>query len=149
MHDYFATSGAQTSRDRLPRAICENSLTHLCANHPEVSLALIATTDAHVVSHRSHAGLDAARIAAMTSSIIAICESLSNELDGGGCQSASISMGEYTFVIAHIPTPQQSLALAIGVTHDILLARARRLTLDFSARIARSLDALDLPPSQP
>lgn len=133
----------------MPRAICENSLTHLCANHPEVSLALIATTDAHVVSHRSHAGLDAARIAAMTSSIIAICESLSNELDGGGCQSASISMGEYTFVIAHIPTPQQSLALAIGVTHDILLARARRLTLDFSARIARSLDALDLPPSQP
>lgn len=144
MHDYFATLGAQTSRDRLPRAICESSLTQLCANHPEVSLALITTTDAHVVSHRSHASLDAARIAAMTSSIIAICESLSSELDGGGCQSASISMGEYTYVIAHIPTPQQSLALAIGVTHEFLLARARRLTLDLAERIARSLDALDI-----
>ncbi|MBT2116903.1 hypothetical protein KK141_05110 [Dyella sp. LX-66] len=142
MNDYFTASEPQTPRDRLPRAICDSVLTRLCAANSDVGFALISTRDALVVSHRAHAQIDPSRLAAMTSSIIAICESLSQEFDGGHCQSVCLSMSGYTCVIAHIPANQHSLALAIGVRGEVLLARARRLTLDVAERVATSLNAL-------
>lgn len=153
MKNYFASLEPQTARDRLPRAICEGALTKLCMGNTSIGFALISTRDAHVVSHRAQTCMDSRRLAAMTSSILAICESLSNEFDGGSCLSVSLTMSEYTCVIARIPAEQHSIALAIGVRGEVLLARARRLTLDTADRIAASLDALTveqhLAPSTP
>ncbi|MGO4700795.1 roadblock/LC7 domain-containing protein [Dyella sp. 2RAB6] len=131
----------QTPRNGSPHAICESVLAELCAGNPDIGFAVISTKDARVVSHRAHAQIDPSRLAAMTSSIIAICESLSQEFDGGSCQSVSLTMSEYTCVIAHIPAAKHPLALAIGMRAQVLLARARRLTLDVAERVAASLNA--------
>ena len=125
----------------MPRAICESVLTKVCAGNSDIGFAIISSRDARVISHRAHAQIDPSRLAAMTSSIIAICESLSQEFDGGSCQSVCLTMSGYTCVIAHIPAGKHSLALAIGVRGEVLLARARRLTLDVAGRIATSLNA--------
>jgi hypothetical protein len=142
MNDDVAASEARMPHEPSPRAICEYALAKLCAGNTGIAFALITTRDARVVSYRAHASIDAGRLAAMTSSILAVCESLSNEFDGGGCHSVALSMREYTCVIARIPAAQHSISLAIGVRGDVLLAHARRMTLDLADRIAASLDAL-------
>lgn len=139
MHDSsIAAAKPLLSVQRL-RPMCEGALTQLCGRHPEISLVLVATADARLVSSRVADGLDAHRVAAMSAALLALGETLAQELSGGGCQSALLSMDSYTCAVVHIPDLRQSLLLAVGVRQNILPALARRLALDLAEKLSQSL----------
>ncbi|MBE1161865.1 roadblock/LC7 domain-containing protein [Dyella acidiphila] len=143
MHHSSMVAAMQASSAQQLRPLCEDALAALCDSRPEISLALIATADARLLSSRTPAGMDAHRLAAMTSSLLALGETLSRELSGGGCQSAMLSMHNYTCAVVHIPRAHQSLVLAVGVRQTIMPALARRMALDLAEKISLALDALE------
>jgi predicted regulator of Ras-like GTPase activity (Roadblock/LC7/MglB family) len=138
MHEPFAANAAFRRLAEL-RAICDRELAELCQQYPEISLAVVATADARLISMRSSLVQDGNRIAAMTGSLLGLCESMARELAGGSCQSAVVSMEHYTCIVVRIADPRHPLALAIGVGHNILLALSRRVALDLAARISSHL----------
>jgi predicted regulator of Ras-like GTPase activity (Roadblock/LC7/MglB family) len=143
MHDsYRAAVVAPLSALEL-RPLCESEVAKLCNNFPEVSLAVVATADARMVTCQSAKSRNGDRVAAMVGSLLALCESLSKELSGGTCHSALVSMNEYTCVIVHVQGWHQSLVLAIGVGSDVMLALARRLALDLADRLSTHLKAFE------
>jgi len=125
------------------RPLCEDEVARLCSSFAEISLAVVATADARLVTCQSRLARNDHRIAAMAGSLLALCETLSRELSGGTCQSAVISMDDYTCVIVHVPGLRQSLVLAIGVGQDVMLALARRLALDLADRLSARLKAYE------
>ncbi|GGA03264.1 roadblock/LC7 domain-containing protein [Dyella caseinilytica] len=143
MDDSLVAFGANPISASDIRSLCDSALLKLCDKHPEISLALVTTADAWLISHRFLEKMDAHRLSAMTASLLALCESLSKELSGGSCQSALLSMDSYTCVIVHINSAQQSLVLAIGVRQNVMIALARRFALDLAERISLSLRALE------
>lgn len=142
-------SGPSASVDALPisalqlRPLCDSELIRLCESYTEVTLAIVATADARLVSCKSGQSRDGHRIAAMTGSLLALCESLSRELSGGSCQSVVVSMDDYTCVIVHVTGMHQSLVLAIGVGQSVMLALARRVALDLADRLSIRLKAFE------
>lgn len=136
MHEPQAVSTAFRRMAEL-RAICDRELAELCQNYPEISLAVVATADARLISMRSSLVRDGHRIAAMTGSLLGLCETLAKELSGGACQSTVVSMEYYTCIFVRIADPRHPLALAIGVGHNIMLALSRRVALDLAARITQ------------
>ena len=124
------------------RAICDKELAELCKNYPEISLAVVATADARLISVRSSIVKDGHRIAAMTGSMLGLCETLARELSAGACQSAVVSMADYTCILVRIADPRHPLALAIGVGHNIMLALSRRVAVDLAARISSHIQNL-------
>jgi predicted regulator of Ras-like GTPase activity (Roadblock/LC7/MglB family) len=143
MNPSLAASGARHVGATDIRALCDNELQRLCVRHPEVSLALVATADAWLISSRYSERTDANRLSAMTASLLALCEALSQELSGGSCQSVLLSMDSYTCVIVHITGAHRTLVLAVGVRQDVMLALARRFALDLAERISSALHILE------
>jgi predicted regulator of Ras-like GTPase activity (Roadblock/LC7/MglB family) len=141
MHESLAAHDAFNKLAEL-RAICDRELAELCQNYPEISLAVVATADARLISMRSSIVQDGHRIAAMTGSLLALCESLARELSAGGCQSTVVSMDHYTCIIVRIADPHHPLALAIGVGHNIMLALSRRVALDLASRISSHIQRM-------
>jgi predicted regulator of Ras-like GTPase activity (Roadblock/LC7/MglB family) len=135
MHEPLAAHAAFRRLAEL-RTICDRELAELCQQYPEISLAVVATADARLISMRSSIIHDGNRIAAMTGALLGLCESLARELAGGSCQSTVVSMEQYTCIIVRIADPRHPLALAIGVGHNILLALSRRVALDLATRIS-------------
>lgn len=136
MHEPQAVSTAFRRMAEL-RAICDRELADLCQNYPEISLAVVATADARLIGMRSSLVQNGHRIAAMTGSLLGLCETLARELSVGACQSTVVSMEDYTCIFVRIADPRHPLALAIGVNHNIMLALSRRVALDLAARIAQ------------
>lgn len=124
------------------RAICDKELAEFCRNYPEISLAVVTTADARLISVRSSIVKDGHRIAAMTGSMLGLCETLARELSAGTCQSAVVSMTDYTCIFVRIADPRHPLSLAIGVGHNIMLALSRRVALDLAARISSHIQHL-------
>jgi predicted regulator of Ras-like GTPase activity (Roadblock/LC7/MglB family) len=142
MHESQAVSAAFKRMAEL-RAICDKELAELCQNYPEISLAIVATADARLISMRTSLVQDGHRIAAMTGSLLGLCETLARELSAGGCQSTVVSMETYTCILARIADPHHPLSLAIGVGHNIMLALSRRVALDLAERIAQHVQDID------
>ncbi len=124
------------------RAICDRELAELCAHYPEISLAVVTTADARLLSVRSSIVQEGHRVAAMTGTLLGLCETLARELSGGACQSTVVSMTDYTCIFVRIADPRHPLALAIGVGHNIMLALSRRVALDLAARISSHVQNL-------
>lgn len=124
------------------RAICDKELAELCKNYPEISLAVVTTADARLISMHSSIVKEGHRIAAMAGSMLGLCETLARELSAGSCQSAVVSMTDYTCIFVRIADPRHPLALAIGVGHNIMLALSRRVALDLAERISSHVQNL-------
>lgn len=124
------------------RTICDRELAELCQNYPEISLAVVATADARLISMCSSLERNGNRIAAMTGSLLGLCETLTSELSAGACQSIVVSMDTYTCIVVRIADPRHPLALAIGVGHNIMLALSRRVAVDLAERIARHIQTI-------
>jgi predicted regulator of Ras-like GTPase activity (Roadblock/LC7/MglB family) len=144
MHRPTGAAGAPIFTAQQLHPFCEQEVARLCGNHSEISLAVVATADARLVTCHSGRTQDGNRIAAMTGSLLALCETLSNELSGGSCRSAVVTMDEYTCVIAHVTGIHQSLVLAVGVRQNVMLALARRLTLDLAERLSMQLKTFEV-----
>lgn len=138
MHETHVANAAFRRLAEL-RAICDRELADVCQQYPEISVAVVATADARLISMRSSIMQDGNRIAAMTGSLLGLCEALSRELAGGGCQSTVVSMEHYTCIVVRIADSRHPLSLAIGVGHNILLALSRRVALDLAKRISSQL----------
>jgi predicted regulator of Ras-like GTPase activity (Roadblock/LC7/MglB family) len=141
MHESQAVTDAFARAAQL-RAICDRELDELCRQYPEITLAVVATADARLISLRSSIVQEGHRIAAMTGSLLGLCESLARELDAGACQSTVVSMASYTCILVRIDDPSHPLALAIGVGHNIMLALSRRVAVDLAARISAHVQQL-------
>lgn len=141
MHEPFAANAALQRLAEL-RRVCDRELAELCSNYPEISLAVVATADARLISMHSSIAQDGHRIAAITGSLLGLCETLARELAGGGCQSTVVSMDQYTCIFVRIADPRHPLALAVGVGHNIMLALSRRVALDLAARIASHMRSI-------
>ena len=138
MHESLVANPAFRRLAQL-RAICDRELAELCRQYPEISLAVVATADARLISMHSTIVQDGNRIAAMTGSLLGLCESLARDLAGGSCQSTVVSMEQYTCIIVRIADPRHPLSLAIGVGHNIMLALSRRVALDLATRLSEQL----------
>lgn len=125
------------------RPLCEDEVAKLCRNFTEISLAVVATDDARLVTCQSALPRNDIRIANTAGSLLTLCENLSREVSGGACQSIVVSMHDYTCVIVQVPGLHQSLVLAIGVGQDVMLALARRLALDLAGRLSLRLQAVE------
>lgn len=141
MHESLAANPAFRRLAQL-RAICDRELAELCQQYPEISLAVVTTADARLISMHSSIAQDGNRIAAMTGSLLALCETLARELSGGSCQSSVVSMEHYTCIVVRIADPHHPLSLAIGVGHNIMLALSRRVALDLATRLSMQLQRM-------
>lgn len=124
--------------------LCEQEVVKLCMKHPEINLVAVATADARLVTCRTAPAQDGHRIAAMVGSLLALCESFSNELSGGSCQSVTVTMDDRTCVIVRVTGIHQSLVLAVGVSENVMLALVRRLALDLAARLSIQLKSFEV-----
>ncbi|MBB6248381.1 roadblock/LC7 domain-containing protein [Rhodanobacter sp. A1T4] len=136
MHDSNITTTSANKEMAELRVICDRELAELSQNYPEISLAVVASADARLISFKSAITRDGNRLAAMTGALLGLCESMARELSAGACRSTIVSMDDYTCIIVHIEGPQYPLVLAIGVDHSIMLALSRRVALDLATRIS-------------
>lgn len=128
-------------------------LAHGCSSHLQwfvsqtggVTAALVATTDGFEVSSVLHQTLSAEKMAAMTSSILALGEAVLSEADLSDCQNVVIESGDGLIVMLAIGDARKELLLSVIADRNAMLGQvlwaARRCCADIRAATATMADA--------
>jgi predicted regulator of Ras-like GTPase activity (Roadblock/LC7/MglB family) len=120
---------------------CQRLLDSVAEEVSELTLASLTALDGRTRAHTSrHDSLDAQRIAAVTSSLLALSESVTKETSVGGCQHSTITAEHGYIVVVRVPAGTDNLALAVGADQSAQLSLALRLTLDIAGGLASIVD---------
>jgi predicted regulator of Ras-like GTPase activity (Roadblock/LC7/MglB family) len=122
------------------RVLCDRELADVLHRFPDVTLAVVSTADARAVSCKYARPGEPNRLAAMISSLFSLCESFSSEIQGGECQSVSLSMGDCACVVVRIASVDLPLVLAVVIEEEVMLAIGRRIASTLSEKIAKAID---------
>lgn len=121
------------------QAECSAVLQAVLDTQPEVQMACLSMVDGRPFASASARACEPQRIAALGSSLLAICESFSREVGGGPCHHNTISMDHGSIVTVRVPMTPPVFALSVCVDRGANLAMALRWTLDAAARLATRL----------
>ncbi len=122
---------------------CREVLTGLVSSAPSVLGAVVATVDGRAFAHASHVDheFDPARVAAISSSLLALSESFSREALQCQAQHTSIATSRGTLVVVRVPSRTRAHALCLWADSSENFAMTLRFALDTATRIAEMLDA--------
>ncbi len=120
---------------------CEHELQALAHRCEGLVFANLSRVDGRGFAHHAaRADVDAARIAAITCSVLALSESFAKEALRGASGYCAIASEAGSIVIVRVPTARRAFALSVGCTSQDLIAVNLRHTLDSAATIARLLE---------
>ena len=119
---------------------CLACITKLVAEHAGVAGALVSTVDGFPVAARLQQLESAPRLAAMSSSLVAVAEAISGDAQVGECQDLVIDASEGRVLLMDVPHPGSKLLLMVLCTPKATLGQvlwaARHCRRDISARLA-------------
>jgi uncharacterized protein len=120
--------------------VCLASITALVEEHPDVTGALVSTVDGFPVAAHLRQPDAAPRLAAMTSSLIALAEAISREAHAGECRDLVIEGSTGRVLMMDVPQPAGKLLLSVlcapTATLGQVLWAAQHCRRDISARLA-------------
>lgn len=122
-------------------AECQAQLAALLTQVPSLTFACLSLVDGRPFAHAgANQALIAPRIAAMTSSLLALSESFAKEALRSRCTYSTLSTEHGTIVIVRVPERSRTFTLSVGADSTESMAMALRMTLDTAARLALILD---------
>lgn len=120
---------------------CLACISELVEGHTDVAGALVSTVDGFPVAARLQQPEAAARLAAMSSSLVAVAEAISRDAQAGECRDMVIDASEGRILLMDVPQPAGKLLLMVLCTPTATLGQvlwaARHCRLDMSARLAQ------------
>lgn len=123
--------------------LSESCLSHLqwfVSETSGVTAALVATTDGFEVSSVLHQALSAEKMAAMTSSILALGDAVLGEADLKDCQNVVIESGDGLIVMLAVGDARKELLLSVIADRNAMLGQvlwaARRCCSEIRAATA-------------
>lgn len=145
MNAQVAGSGAQGLPPRLVSAAvrCHTYLEQLLERETALRFACLSLVDGRVVSHTTRdtgTGAIGARVAAMTSSTLALAEAFAQESLGGRCDHATFSSDGGAVVVVRVPASERIFTLSVGMDRSETLAMALRIALDAATALASRID---------
>ena len=102
---------------------CTANLRHFVSQTSGITAALVATTDGFEVSSVQHQTLSAEKMAAMTSSILALGEAVLSEADLSDCKNVVIESGDGMIVMLAIGDPRNELLLSVIADRNAMLGQ--------------------------
>lgn len=136
-------SSAQGLPPRLVSAAvrCHTYLEEVLERQTALRFACLSLVDGRVVSHTTRDnGAIGARVAAMTSSTLALAEAFAQESMRGRCDHATFSTDEGAVVVVRVPATERIFTLSVGVDRSETLALALRIALDAAETLASRID---------
>ena len=120
------------------RALLESQL----RANPGVRAIVVGTADGRAFAHACHAdqAVEAARISAIATSLLALSESFSREALRSQAQYNSIATQHGTIVVVRVPTRARAHMLCLWADQSDIFAMTLRLALDSAARLAILID---------
>jgi predicted regulator of Ras-like GTPase activity (Roadblock/LC7/MglB family) len=123
------------------RALCERALNELVQTSSGIERALIATPDGFEVAFATRGKrFNAARLAAMSSSILAVGGAMAGELRLGACRNVVVDAEQGLLVLFTIPCTRAQLVLSALAPRDSTLGLVLVATRACAQNIARQLD---------
>lgn len=122
---------------------CAALLESLLGAHPGVIAAVAGTADGRAFADAAQSGqkVEAPRIAAVASSLLALSESFSREALRSRAQYSSIATTHGTIMIVRVPTRVHAHVLCLWADQTENLAMTLRIALDGAAQLAALIDA--------
>lgn len=147
-----ATTEAALNKAALPqdyaaaatRIKCQAVLATLAQRKPALIFASLSTVDGRsYASAHGRGEFSPQRIAAITSSLLALSESFAKEAAQGRCSYAAVSTDHGSIVIVRVPSKKRQHALSICADLSDNMAMSLRTTLDAAETLAQILDQAD------
>lgn len=112
----------------------------LLQRNPALKFVCLCTADGVLVEHESiNQSMQADRIAAMTSSALALSESFSKEALLAGCNYSVIYSDAGSIVMVRVPAKNGAYTLSVGSDSSAVLAATLRTALDTAQRISTAI----------
>ncbi len=128
--------------DPQQRADCQRRLQSLLAKSTSLKFACLCTVDGRPWAfQRRDEGADAPRLSAVTSSMLALCETFAREAQRGRCMYNVMSADNGVVVTVRVPCRSARFALSVGADASETVAMALRFALDAASDLAGVLDA--------
>ncbi|KPC50666.1 hypothetical protein WG78_16470 [Amantichitinum ursilacus] len=105
----------------------------------ETRAALVSTADGMPLVSRFDTETDNNRVSAIFSSLLAVCETASKEINAGACQRAVVCADHANIVMVRIHLKGRVFTLALAFDADLMLGTALRTTTDLAQRIEQAL----------
>lgn len=123
------------------RSACLDCLQNLLARAPSLRFACLGTTDGRpFATATSNSNADANRVAAMTSSLLALSESFSRDALRANCTHSTISTQHGAIVTVRVPSARRIFVLSLGSDASEMMAMVLRRALDTADKLAGLLD---------
>ena len=120
--------------------ICQACIDTLVESHADISGALVSTVDGFAVASCVRPPVSADRLAAMTSSLVALAEAISREGHAGECRDVAIDATGGRVLLMDVPQAGHKLLLTVlcdaSATLGQVLWAARHCRRDMGDRLS-------------
>lgn len=146
-----AIPASNVAVESMQSACCSVLASQIRAN-AGVLAAVVGTADGRAYAHACKPGqtIEAPRVAAIATSLLALSESFSKEALRSRAEYNSIATQHGTIVVVRVPSQAKAHVLCLWADQSENFAMTLRLALDSAARVAELIDAdqagLDVPP---
>ena len=126
---------------QLLRSQCQAFLDELIAASPSLQMACLGTVDGRLFAYAGRrAGAEPQHHSALTSSLLALSESLVKDTLRSRCTYTVVAAEHGAIVTVRVPSRSRSFALSVGADSTVVLAVTLRAALDASDALARMID---------
>jgi uncharacterized protein len=123
---------------------CQKYLDALREEHAGIAGALLSTVDGFEVAASVGAQVSAKKLAAMTSSLLALAQAVSQECSVGQCRDLVIEASTGLVLLMDVPSAQHKSVLTVLCSEAAMLGRFRWAARSARESIASALDAAGL-----
>lgn len=122
---------------------CRRLLSSQLHANTGVLAAVLGTADGRAFAHASQPGreVEAPRVAAIATSLLALSESFSKEALRSRAQYNSIATAHGTIIVVRVPTRANAHVLCLWADQSENLAMTLRIALDSAAKLADLIDS--------
>lgn len=132
----------QTQPQPTHRSECQPLLDALCRENADIRGALVSTVDGFEIAARVDTSVSPKKLAAMTSSLLALGEAISNESSVGQCRDLVIEASAGLLLMMDVPSTTRRSVLTVLCNETAMLGRVRWAAREARAAIAQVLDGV-------
>src|SRR5262245_33161389 len=129
------------SNMQVEQALCQSRLDLLVETSAEVNGALVSTVDGFEVAARVDRSLSPEKLSAMTSSLLALAEAISQESGIGNCRDLVIDASGGRVLLMDIPSRSRKLLLTVLCDRGATLGSVLWAARNTRESILRDLDS--------
>jgi len=127
---------------RTETAVCQIYIDALTTSQPEITGVLISTIDGFEIASKLLSDLSAAKLAAMTSSLLALSGAMTEEAGSGACRDLVIDGEDGRVLLMDLPYRKQKLVLAVLCTSKVTLGQVLWAVRDCRENLSNRLNVL-------